>query len=831
VPFRPASDPVRFPVDLVTDEVLAALANRGAAVVVAPPGAGKTTRLPLAILDAAFVGTGGVILTQPRRLAARMAAERLAETLGERVGQTVGLRTGEETTISARTKLTVMTEGVLVRMLQSDATLDGVSTVMLDEVHERSLDVDLAMALLRDVRDTLRPDLPIALLSATLDDATLATAFDAPVVRSEGRAFPIERRWEPVLVAELANGTADVVVREVAALPDGGTVLVFAPGVGEIRGVMRALDRRRHDADAVIALHGGASRADTAAALAPLRSGERRVVLATNVAQTSLTLPDVRIVIDQGLARRARTDATSGLSRLAVSRVSQASATQRAGRAGRTAPGVAISLWSQTEHRSLAEFDEPAIASADLTDVVLASLRWGARSREALSWVTPPTPEAWTLALGTLRSLGAVDDLGLLTPTGDAMAALPVSAALARVVLGASSLRAPQQRDALALVALMATDLRSSTLPLADEMASVADAMAANRSPRNDAERLAQRLLGLVPSSATRAHEAMSVPGLLSLAMPTRIATRSDVHAGRYTFANGTEAELSDDDPARGADVIVALELNADRRNGRIFSALPMDIDEVERLHASRLSEITTTTLDGDALTGTVTAVREVRIGLASLRRVAIVPSADEIVMVVVNALDAATLERWLTGSTLESVGQRTAFLASRDGEAGAWPDLSVDGLLASADVWLQPLLLTVSARRPLASVSPSDALSHLLDREKRHELDRRAPTHVTLPTQRDVAVDYTAEAGPTVRAKLQEFLGATESPAVDGQPCVVELLTPAGRIAAITDNLSRFWDTGYPHVRSELRARYPKHDWPSDPRVAEPTTKAKPST
>ena len=827
MPFRPPGDSDRFPIDHVTDQVLDALAGVGAAIVVAPPGAGKTTRLPLAVLDAPFAGGGMVVLTQPRRLAARMAAERLAETIGGRIGEVIGLRTGEETKVSARTKLTVMTEGVLVRMLQSDATLDGISTVLLDEVHERSLDVDLAMALLRDVRSTLRPELRIALLSATLDDTTMAAAFDAPVVRSEGRAYPVDRLWEPVLVAELAKGTAEITAREVAALPSPCTTLVFVPGAPDMHAVIRELDRRRHPATSIVALHGGSPRADVVAALRPLAPGERRVVIATNVAQTSLTLPGVRLVIDQGLIRRSVTDASTGLSRLATLRVSAATATQRAGRSGRTAPGRAIALWSATEHRSLDEFDRPEIERTDLTDVVLASAVRGSRTRDALSWVTAPPEPAWDAAMANLRSLGAVTADGSVTPIGEHIAAMPVSAPLARVVLGASALRPEEQRRAIALVALLASDRRTSAIPLDEQVTLLATGLGqpAGRGARDDAEHLAQRLLPLIPAEVVDT-DVQSVAGLLSLALPSRIATRLTANAARYRFADGLEAELGDHDPVRGAAAIVATELDADRRRGRIFSALAVDTAEVELLHAERLSTSTSTQLDGDALDGTVAAVREVRLGAAVLRRTPFPPVPDDIATAVLARLDEDTIARWMRGSPLESVAPRVAFVAARDtlaGAASAWPDLSPSGLLASEHEWLVPLLAAASARRPMRSVSPIDALAMLMDRSQRRELDRRAPDRVTLPTGREVAVDYSGGAGPTIRAKLQEFLGTRSSPTVDGVPCVVELLTPAGRPAAITDDLARFWEVGYPHVRAELRGRYPKHDWPADPLDASP--------
>lgn len=826
-------DPDRFPIDHITDEVLGALAGVGAAVVVAPPGAGKTTRLPLAVLDAPFAAGGMVVLTQPRRLAARMAVQRLAETIGGRVGEIIGLRTGEETKVSARTKLTVMTEGVLVRMLQSDATLDGVSTVLLDEVHERSLDVDLAMALLRDVRATLRPELRVALLSATLDDATMAVAFNAPVVRSEGRAYPVERLWEPVLVAEMARRTAEIVGREVALVPFPGTSLVFVPGRAEMHAVIRELDRRHHPATGVVPLHGGSTRAEVAAALRRLDPGERRVVIATNVAQTSLTLPGVRLVIDQGLIRRSVTDVSTGLPRLATLRVSAATATQRAGRSGRTAPGRAIALWSATEHRSLEEFDRPEIERADLTDVALASAVWGARSRDALSWVTAPPEPAWDAAMSKLRSLGAIAADGTVTPIGERMAAMPISAPLARVVLGASALRPADQRRALALVALLANDRRTSAIPLDEQVTLLAAGLRqpAGRGARDDAERLAQRLLPLIPAvpvdTAVR-----SVAGLLSLALPSRIATRLAANAARYRFADGLEAEVGEHDPVRGAAAIVATELDADRRRGRIFSALMVDTAEVELLHAARLSAYTSTQLEGDALDGTVVAVREVRLGAAVLSRSPFAPGRDGIVSAVLGRLDEDTILRWMRSSPLESVAPRVAFvaarnsLAARDAMAGAaseWPDLSAAGLLASVHEWLVPLLAAASARRPMRSISPTDALALLMDRSQRHELDRRAPDRVTLPTGREVTVDYSGGAGPTIRARLQEFLGTRASPTVDGVPCVVELLTPAGRPAAITDDLARFWEVGYPHVRAELRGRYPRHDWPADPLEASP--------
>ena len=827
MPFRPLSDPDRFPIDHVTNDVLEALDQSHAAIVVAPPGAGKTTRLPLAVLDRALAADGMVVLTQPRRLAARMAAERLAETIGGRVGAVIGLRTGEETKVSAHTKLTVMTEGVLVRMLQNDATLDGVSTVLLDEVHERSLDVDLAMALLRDVRSTLRPDIRIALLSATLDDTTMAAAFGAPVVRSDGRAYPVERLWEPVLLADMAKGTAEIVAREAAALPTPSTALVFVPGAAEMHAVIRELDRRRHSATRVVSLHGGSSRADVAAALRSLDPGERRVVIATNVAQTSLTLPGVRLVVDQGLIRRSMTDSSTGLSRLAVERVSAATATQRAGRSGRTAPGRAIALWSTTEHRSLDEFDRPEIERADLTDLVLSSAVWGARSRDGLSWITTPPEPAWSAAVANLRSLGAITTDGTVTPIGQRMAAMPLSAPLARVVLGASALATEDQRRAIALVALLAGDRRAAAIPLDEHVTILAAGLGqqAGRGPRDDAERLARRLLPLIPDEVVDT-AVRSVAGLLSVALPSRIATRLTTNAARYRFADGLEAELGEHDPVRGAAAIVATELDADRRRGRIFSAIAVDTAELEHLHATRLSSSTSTYLDGDALDGTVASVREVRLGAAVLSRSELLPMPDDLATAVLARLDEATIVRWMRGSPLESVAPRVAFVAARDalnGASSTWPDLSPAGLLVAANDWLTPLLAAATVRRPMRSVPSTDALALLIDRSQRLELERRAPDRVTLPTGREVAVDYSGGAGPTIRARLQEFLGTHSSPTVDGVRCVVELLTPAGRPAAITDDLARFWEVGYPHVRAELRGRYPKHDWPTDPLAASP--------
>ena len=826
VPFRPPDDAARFPVDSITDEVLAALLERLAVVVIAPPGAGKTTRLPLAVLDAPFAQTGTVILTQPRRLASRMAAERLASTVGKRVGDIVGLRTGEETKVSARTKLTVMTEGVLVRMLQSDATLDGVSTVLFDEVHERSLDVDLAMALLRDVRASVRPDLRVGLLSATLDGAAMAAVFDGPVLRSDGRAFPVERRWEPVLVAEMADATAAIASRELGHMAGAGTVLVFVPGRGEMSALIRALDRRRHDASVIVGLHGGSSRSDTNDALAPLQAGERRLVIATNVAQTSLTLPDVRVVIDQGLARRSVTDPQTGLTRLAVERVSQSTATQRAGRAGRTAPGRAIALWSEAENRSLAVFDRPEIERSNLTDLVLASLRWGARTIDSLSWVTKPAGAAWDGAVGALSSLDAVDDTGRLTELGHRMAAIPVSAPLARLVLGASALPLTSRFEAIALVAILATDRRATATVLADETRSLAERLASpgsDGSKRPDeAERLARRLLQLVPTTPVGT-TASSVAGLVSLAMPKRLAARSTTNAGRYCFADGLEAVMGDEDPARGAEVIVALQVDADRRKGRIFSALAVDPGEVVELHGAKIATHVTCAVVGDALDGEIIATSEERLGAAVIRRRQHRPTPTETADAVLAALDLSTLDRWLAGSAFGAVRPRVAFLHRRDAELSTWPDLSPEALLASADSWLRSLLVGAPVRRPLRSVSPDDALAVLVSRQQWQLLERRAPSHVRLPTTRNVAVDYDADAGPTVRGKLQEFFGTKESPTVDGISCVVELLTPAGRPAAITNDLARFWDVGYPHVRAEMRGRYPRHDWPADPLAAVP--------
>jgi ATP-dependent helicase HrpB len=823
--FRLENDESRFPIDAVTDEVLEALALVGVCVVVAPPGAGKTTRLPLAILDAPW-NDGEVIVTQPRRLAARTAAERLAATIGDRIGETVGLRTGEETKVGPHSRLTVVTEGVLARMLQSDPYLDGISAVLIDEVHERSLSVDLCLAFLREVRDSVRPDLRLLLLSATLDEARFGQVFNAPVVKSEGRSFPLERIWEPALVARYPEFTADVVIRELASLDLGEAVLVFTPGRREIEMARRQLERRLGSAAAateILTLHGGSARSDVHQVLAAPSGHHKRVVLATNIAQTSLTLPGVRVVIDQGLVRRSVSDASTGFSRLQTVRVSRSTATQRAGRAGRLGPGRAIALWSQTQEATLADHDEPEIHRADVTDVVLAAVGWGARAANALSWVDEPTVAAWDEAITTLRELDAVDDNIQITAIGTTLSQLPVSARLGRLAIAASSLAEPLRSQGLALVALLSSDRREGRdVTLAEEVVRLADELQSGK-PTSEAGKTARRLQAALTEARHVESAASSLGGLFSLALPARIASRHPTNPGLYTLASGVRLPIGDDDPLRGETLLVVTELDANTVTGRIFSALPITADEVLRLHGHRSEHRTTTTVIDGCLNGHVQSVSTVTIGAATITERRNEPTLEALGAAVRASVSIDEIGSWLDGTPLAPMESRLAFLRSHH-ESEHWPNLSPAGLWETRETWLFP----TSATRPLRSVDPIAILSLALSRERRIELERRAPAAVLLPTNREVMVDYSAEAGPTVRAKLQEFLGTRSSPTVDGVRCVVELLTPAGKVAAITDDLARFWEVGYGQVRAELRGRYPKHDWPADPLSATAQTGTK---
>ena len=856
-----AALPAPLPVDAVLPELLAALGARGVAVVQAPPGAGKTTRVPPALLGAAWAAGGRVLVLEPRRIAARGAARRMAHERGERVGETVGLRVRGESRVGPRTRIEVVTEGVLTRLLLGDPALGGgpgerpVAAVVFDEVHERSLPADLGLALALQARELLRPDLRLVAMSATLDGdrfaALLADADGpAPVVASAGRAFPVEtvHLGAPRERRRVPAAVADAVRQALAeAAPDPGQgVLAFLPGAAEIR---RAADALAGTLPADVRVHpllGSLPPREQDAAIAPAAPGTRKVVLATSVAETSVTIDGVRAVVDAGLARRPRFSARSGMTRLETVRVSRAEADQRRGRAGRTAPGVAYRLWSRPEDAALDPFATPEILRADLAPLALDLAAWGAAPDE-LRWLDAPPAAAFAQARELLALLGALDPVsGALTDHGRAMAALPVHPRLAHMLLAAraggdAALAADVaallgERDVLRSDGPRAPDadlgLRLDALRQPgeiDRFRGLSVARGALRDARREADRL-RRLVG----ARGRAGSADAGARLLALAYPDRLAQRTGEtpREARFRLRTGHQAVLPADDPLAAAPWLAVGALDDRVGAARVFLAAPLTADEVRELAGADLVVEDEVAWDGER----VRARRVERVGALILKEGAL---RDPDPAAVQAALFDGVRDRGLAvlgwSKAAVRLRQRLAFLhhhGDPGGDPGGpspWPDVSDEALLASLPHWLGPFVpARARSLDALARVDLATALDALVPWDRRRDLDRLAPERLPVASGSHVALGYADPEAPTLAVKLQETFGMTETPRVLGGrvPVVMALLSPARRPVQVTRDLASFWREGYFDVRKDLRGRYPKHPWPEDPTTAEATAR-----
>jgi ATP-dependent helicase HrpB len=838
-PDRRPPDPDALPVDAVVPELRRVLADRGLAVLQAPPGAGKTTRVPLALLDADRQGR--LMVLEPRRVAARAAARRLAGQLGEDVGGTVGLTTRDERRTSRRTRIEVVTEGVLLRRLQRDPALDGTGLLLFDEFHERNLEADLALAFALETREALRPDLELLVASATLDGPRIARLLGGagppvPVVTAEGRRHPVsvEHREAPAH-GELAAATAAAVREVLAGAP--GDVLVFLPGTAEIRRTGRLLvDGGLPDGVRVLPLHGSLPASDQDAALAPAAPGTRKVVLATDLAESSVTIEGVRTVVDAGRSREPRFDAATGMSGLVTVAASRASAEQRAGRAGRTGPGSCVRLWPERDHAGRDAHPRPAIATDDLTGAALEVAAWGAEVADLALLDQPPGP-AWQRARATLRDLGALDADGRVTPHGRELALLPVHPRLGHLLLAARR-RGPElarlAAEAAALLADRDVLVTSPEAPTADLAARVrvlrgepppggtTVRRSALQRARREARRLA-RILDLDPRGSAgepaRA-EPDRVGTLVALGWPERVAARRPDRRGAFLLAVGRGAELPEGDLLAGEALLAVAHLDRGERTARIHLAAPVSDAELREVLPERLRTVTEVAWrDGD-----VRAEEREELGALVLARRAIAaPDADALLAALLDGLrsEGPGLLRWRDED--EQLRARVALLRR---ELGAtWPDLSDAALLADLDTAVAPFLLGARRRSDLASVRAGDVLRARLGRRQLVSLDRLAPTHLEVPSGSRVRVDYAAGEQPVLAVRVQEVFGATVTPTVvDGRvPVLLHLLSPARRPVQVTDDLAGFWDRAYPQVRAELRGRYPKHAWPEDPRAAVP--------
>ena len=804
----------RLPIDDAIPDLLAALRESGRAVLQAPPGAGKTTRVPLALLGAE-IAPGRIVMLEPRRLAARAAAERMAETLGEPVGRTVGYRIRGETKAGRETRIEVVTEGILTRMIQSDPALTGIGAVIFDEFHERSLNADLGLALALEIRAALREDLILLAMSATLDAEPVARLMDAPVITSEGRAFPVETRWrdrplpkdrsrETVIAADIAAALAET----------QGGVLVFLPGEGEIRRVEASLSGRLPKGSVVRPLYGAMDFAAQRAAIRP-DAAARKVVLATAIAETSLTIEDIRVVVDAGLARRARFDPGSGMSRLVTDRVTRAEADQRRGRAGRVAPGTCYRLWTRGEEGALAAYPPAEIEAADLAGLALELAVWGAREPGALPFLTQPNPGAFAEARSLLADLGALDTGGAVTAHGRAMAALPLHPRLAHMLLRAGPAAGPlaallSDRDPLP---------RGTSADLLLRLEALADPRRAppDRRPALDRIRTeAQRLARLAPEASP-----LDPAQMAALAYPDRVGLRRAGETPRWLLSGGKGVALDPGDPLAPSRLLVVTDTDGHPTEARIRQAIAIVESDLRAVLGNRIGW--TTACAWSRRDGRVVAREEERLGAVVL---ADRPWRD--------APDEAVARAMLDGArdlglTLSPAAERLRTRAEMLRAAGQdLPDLSDAGLMASLEDWLLPHLGRVRTAGDWRALDLLEPLRQYLGWDRLRLLDRLAPASFTTPLGRAVPLSYDHGA-PGIAVRLQEMFGVTVHPMAAGQPVRVTLLSPAGRPVQVTTDLPGFWRTSYADVRKDMRGQYPKHPWPEDPMQAEPTLRAKP--
>ncbi|MBL8260454.1 MAG: ATP-dependent helicase HrpB [Candidatus Competibacteraceae bacterium] len=843
-PLSPSPETSALPIDPLLPAILSSLHRATALVLQAPPGAGKTTRVPPALLDAPWLAGRKILLLEPRRLAARAAARRMAQGLNEPLGDTVGYCTRFERRVSAQTRIEILTEGILTRRLQRDPGLEDVGAVIFDEFHERSLHADLALALCLDSRRSLREDLRLLVMSATLEIEPLARLLgDAPVIRGEGRAYPVALRYWP---RDPEGLDLNAVVRAVlhALAHERGDLLAFLPGGGEIRQTLRRLEAEPACAGlALRPLYGDLPDADQQHAIQPDPAGRRKIVLATPIAETSLTIEGIGVVIDSGWTRLPRFDPRSGLTRLDTARVSADAAEQRAGRAGRSGPGVAYRLWSETAQRRLRPRRIPEILEADLAAPILELARWGVTDSGALAWLDPPPAGALAQARDLLIDLEALDPRGRITATGRALAELPAHPRLGQLLRrGAALGLAGLAADLAAL--LEERDLLRGEHARGSDMTVRLEALRAFRRDGRDgarrwgadpaacarAEHVARRWRQrLQPTDSEAAPiEPTAVGLLLALAYPDRIAKRRD-GGERYRLANGRGARLSAGDPLVNREWLVAAHLDAGADEGRIWLAAPVDPADLERQLASRIQAASEIGWDGRQ--AAVVARRERRLGKLTLASAPLNdPDPLALRRAMVEGVRQLGLERLPWTDDLRDWQARALSLRNWF-PADDWPDLADAWLAAHLEDWLEPWLDGITRREHLQRLDLAAALHGLLDGGQRARLNELAPTHLQVPSGSRIRLRYRPGDPPVLAVKLQELFGLADSPRVAGGRIAVtlHLLSPAQRPIQVTQDLRGFWERTYPEVKKELKGRYPKHPWPDDPWTAVPTRRARP--
>jgi ATP-dependent helicase HrpB len=815
-----------LPIDAVLDALRAALAARNSAVLVAPPGAGKTTRVPLALMEESWLHGRKILVLEPRRIAARAAAERMAHTLSEAVGERIGLRARMVSKSGPKTRIEVVTEGVFTRMILDDPELSGVGAVLFDEFHERSLDADLGLALALDCQSGLRDDLRILPMSATLDGARVGRLLgDAPVIASEGRAFPVETRYlGRDANARIEDQMADAVMRALRAEP--GSVLAFLPGQAEIRRVEERLRERIGDPAIVLApLYGAMDAKAQDLALQPAPSGQRKVVLATAIAETSITIEGVRVVIDSGLARVPRFEPDVGVTRLETVRVSRAAADQRRGRAGRTEPGVCYRLWDEPQTQSLPAYPEPEIRSADLAGLLLDCAEWGTPDPRALSWLDPPTPAAIAAAREELAALEALDADGRITAAGKRLRSLPLPPRLARMVIAAAELGHAEEAAEIAAV-MVERGLGGNDADLGHRL----DAFRRDRSRRaGDMRRLAAgwaRMAGAGRPSRKASAE-MPAARLLALAFPERMGKARGA-PGQFLLANGRGASLDPAHPLARSPFLVVAELSGSAASTRILLAAAADEADLLAMAGERSSA--KDEIEFDPAAGALRA-RHVRrldaIVLASEPR-AVTPS-EETARLLAGGIAKLGVSRLPWSKAQIQLRDRVGFL--RAAGEDEWPDLTHEALGQTVAEWLAPFLDGKTKLSEIGAETLGAALDALLPWEVKRRLEEEAPTHFEAPTGNRHAIDYETAGAPALHIRVQELFGLTRHPAIAGGklPLTLHLLSPAHRPIQITRDLPSFWKGSWAAVKAEMKGRYPRHPWPDDPASAQPTARAKP--
>jgi ATP-dependent helicase HrpB len=820
--------PLRFdtplPIDAVLDELSGTLQRSHAAVLVAPPGAGKTTRVPLALLDAPWAKAKKIIVLEPRRIAARASADRMAKSLGERTGETVGYRVRFGSKVSRATRIEVVTEGIFARQILDDPELNGVAAVLFDEFHERSLDADLGLALARDAQTGLREDLRLLVMSATLDGARVAKLLgDAPVVASEGRAFPVETRYlgrKPDVPLE--RQMADAIATALRA--DPGSVLAFLPGAAEIRRTESFLKERLRDTSVeIVPLFGALDASVQDRAIAPAPKGTRKVVLATSIAETSLTIEGVRIVVDSGLARVPRYEPDIALTRLETVRASRAAVDQRRGRAGRTEPGICYRLWDEPQTASLPAYTQPEILSADLSSLVLDCAQWGVSDPTTLSFLDPPPAPALKEAKSLLAELGALDAGDRITEEGKRLRALALPPRLARMIVDSAALGATEDAAEIAAI-LTERGLGGDSVDLDARR----DQLRRDRSQRASSARDIARRWAAQVASASLEHEPgeLSTGMMLAFAFPDRVARNRG--NGSFVLANGRGAAVEQTSALARAPYIAVGELTGTAASGRILLAAPITQAEIELHFADHIENTDEISFDRGAMALRARRKRTLHAITLSEAPLALSPSLES-AKIFAAGLVAAGLDRLPWSKAAKQWRDRVMFLRKAEGDA--WPDLADDALAARREEWLVPALADKTSLKDLSPGELSEALMTLLPWDLRARLEREAPTHFEAPTGTMLAIDYEAEQGPTIAVRLQELFGLDTHPAIarGAVPLVLELLSPAQRPVQVTRDLPGFWRGSYAAVRSDLRGRYPRHPWPEDPATALPTRRVKP--